>query len=295
MFGIAQTVVKPPWAAAARPVATVSASSLPGSRRWAWRSMNPGATTTPSAPMPVGVRARQPGHGRQDPVADDDLAGSFAARRRVDQPGPADLEVGPLTGHAALGPRVRPGQQVEQRHPDRHAVGDLVGDDRLGAGRHVGGDLDALVHRSRVHDQRARPGQRQALAGQPVAGGVLAQRRQQPGGHPLALDPQGHDDVGVAQRLVHRGRDVEAPAGGALRGRPMPRTRARSVAGPHSHRSAPAAVSVQMLERATREWSRSPRMTTLRPGQRARRAGARASCTGRAAPGSGGRASRRRR
>ncbi len=38
-----------------------------------------------------------------------------------------------------------------------------------------------------------------------------------------------------------------------------------SVAGPHSHRSAPAAVSVQMLERATREWSRSPRITTLRP------------------------------
>ncbi len=41
-----------------------------------------------------------------------------------------------------------------------------------------------------------------------------------------------------------------------------PRT---SVAGPHSHRSAPAAVSVQMFERATREWSRSPRITTLRP------------------------------
>src|SRR6185436_8830412 len=41
-----------------------------------------------------------------------------------------------------------------------------------------------------------------------------------------------------------------------------PRTR---VAGPHSHRSAPAAVSVQMFERATREWSRSPRITTLRP------------------------------
>ena len=38
-----------------------------------------------------------------------------------------------------------------------------------------------------------------------------------------------------------------------------------SVAGPHSHRSAPAAVSVQMFERATREWSTSPRITTLRP------------------------------
>ena len=38
-----------------------------------------------------------------------------------------------------------------------------------------------------------------------------------------------------------------------------------SVDGPHSHRSAPAAVSVQMLERATRECSTSPRITTLRP------------------------------
>ncbi len=39
----------------------------------------------------------------------------------------------------------------------------------------------------------------------------------------------------------------------------------RSVAGPHSQRSAPAAVSVQMFERATREWSTSPRITTFRP------------------------------
>ena len=38
-----------------------------------------------------------------------------------------------------------------------------------------------------------------------------------------------------------------------------------SVDGPHSHRSAPIAVSVQMFERATREWSTSPRITTLRP------------------------------
>ena len=46
-WACAQTVVNPPWAAAASPLATVSASSLPGSRRWACRSMNPGATTTP--------------------------------------------------------------------------------------------------------------------------------------------------------------------------------------------------------------------------------------------------------
>ncbi len=35
VLGMRQTVVKPPWAAAAMPVATVSASSLPGSRKCA--------------------------------------------------------------------------------------------------------------------------------------------------------------------------------------------------------------------------------------------------------------------
>ena len=52
VLGIAQTVVNPPCAAAASPVATVSASSLPGSRRCTCRSMNPGATTTPPASIP---------------------------------------------------------------------------------------------------------------------------------------------------------------------------------------------------------------------------------------------------
>ena len=142
--------------------------------------MNPGATTTPSGSMPVGLGAGQPGDRLEDPVADDDLARTLAARGRVHQPGAADLEVGTPAPVTRPRPRCVPGQQVEERHPDRDAVGDLVGDDRLRAGRDVGRDLDALVHRARVHDQRAGPRQRQALARQPVAGGVLAQRRQQP-------------------------------------------------------------------------------------------------------------------
>ena len=84
----AQTVVNPPWAAAASPDATVSASSLPGSRKWAWRSMNPGATTTPPSSIPSASRAVEPRHRLEDPVRDDDLAGSLAARRRVDEPRP---------------------------------------------------------------------------------------------------------------------------------------------------------------------------------------------------------------
>ena len=44
VFGIAQTVVNPPRSAARAPLAMVSESSKPGSRRCTWRSMNPGTT-----------------------------------------------------------------------------------------------------------------------------------------------------------------------------------------------------------------------------------------------------------
>ena len=85
-------------------------------------------------------------------------AGSTSQARLISRSGAATAHAAPVRRDAC------PAEQVEQRHPDRHAVRDLVGDDRLGAGRHVGGDLDALVHRPRVHDQRARPRERQPLA-----------------------------------------------------------------------------------------------------------------------------------
>jgi hypothetical protein len=49
VFGMQQMVVKPPAAAAAVPVAIVSLCSPPGTRRWTWTSINPGATTMPDA------------------------------------------------------------------------------------------------------------------------------------------------------------------------------------------------------------------------------------------------------
>ena len=101
VFGIAQTVVKPPCAAAASPDATVSASSLPGSRRWAWRSMNPGATTTPSGPTPSASSPDSQVTVSRIPSIDDDLARALAARRWIDQPRPADLEIRPRTAHPA--------------------------------------------------------------------------------------------------------------------------------------------------------------------------------------------------
>ena len=47
VFAIACTAVNPPRAAAALPVATVSASSLPGSRKCVCRSTNPGRIISP--------------------------------------------------------------------------------------------------------------------------------------------------------------------------------------------------------------------------------------------------------
>ena len=48
---------------------------------------------------PVRFRLGQPGHGLQDAATDHDLAGTLTTGRRVDQPGPADLEIDPWTGH----------------------------------------------------------------------------------------------------------------------------------------------------------------------------------------------------
>ena len=53
VFAIAESAVKPPFAPALLPDKTVSASSLPGSRRWVCKSTNPGKTTQPFASMVV--------------------------------------------------------------------------------------------------------------------------------------------------------------------------------------------------------------------------------------------------
>ena len=94
VFGMRQTRVKPPCAAAAEPVATVSASSKPGlaevrvqideaGRDDDCRRVRPHRPPAPSSQV----------DRLHDPVADDDLARPLASGRRVDEPRPADLEV----------------------------------------------------------------------------------------------------------------------------------------------------------------------------------------------------------
>ena len=62
VFGMQATDVTPPARAAAVPVAIVSSSSRPGSRRWTCMSIRPGQTIRPAASMvrsacEVGLRA----------------------------------------------------------------------------------------------------------------------------------------------------------------------------------------------------------------------------------------------
>ena len=210
VLGIRHTVVNPPCAAAASPVATVSASSLPGSRKCACRSTNPGTISDAVGPEAVGVVARRATRTRFEPPVP-----QRRPRRR-----PRDRSPGRRSSRGSPGPR-RPrrpragaahepasgrvaGEQVQQRHPHRDAVGHLVRDHRPRVDGDVGRDLDALVHRPRVHDDDVRRRGPQPLPGQPVARRVLAQRRQQPRRHPLPLDPQRHHDVGVPQARPRR-------------------------------------------------------------------------------------------
>jgi hypothetical protein len=51
VLGMQQTVVNPPATAAAAPVAMVSSSSLPGSRKWTWMSSRPGTISLLVASM----------------------------------------------------------------------------------------------------------------------------------------------------------------------------------------------------------------------------------------------------
>src|SRR6266508_4563302 len=145
VLGMAQTAVKPPATAARVPLATVSSSSFPGSRKCTCTSTRPGATI-----MPATLRTSAPS-GAPIPAPTAAILPSWTS------------------GSAA-------GQQVEHGHAHRHAVGHLVEDHAVGTVGHARVDFDAAVHRTGVHD-----GDRPRRALEPLAGDaehavILAQR-----------------------------------------------------------------------------------------------------------------------
>ena len=179
-------------------------------------------------------------------------------------------------------------QAVEAGHAHGDAVGDLLGDERGRPLGDLGRDLDAAVHRARVHHERVLAQPRGALDGEPVARGVLAQAREQRRVAALVLDAQQVDDVDVVEHRV----EVVAHAAPASRRA----TTGSSVGGATSVTSAPSAENASTSLRATREWRMSPTIamrgaverTAAPPPEVAAQREAR-----RAAPGWGARGSRR--
>ncbi len=177
-------------------------------------------------------------------VADDDVVLGIDAGHRVEHRRPAQDQVRALSGaHLHLGQahagcpigvgrwaplpcggcglHVAGGKQlVEDRHPHDQAGGDLLGDQRLRRVDHLAGELDAAVDRTGVHQHLA--------AAEPArvdleVGRVLADRGHEALLHPLPLQAQGVDHVGLAEpvKRVGRPRSRAAPvrAGSAPAGR----------------------------------------------------------------------------
>ena len=108
VFGMHTTVVKPPATAASVPVAMVSASSCPGSRRWTWGSIRPGQTRQPSASMmrSAGPRARRGPMPAIDAGGDGDVGGLVTAGGGVDDASVDDEGGGHRRRVAGVGCRV---------------------------------------------------------------------------------------------------------------------------------------------------------------------------------------------
>ena len=126
--------------------------------------------------------------------------------------------------------------RVEQRFHDRHAHGDahldLFLDHALRAVGDFRGDLDAAVHRARMHDQRVVLGRLQLFGIEAVEVEIFAHRGHEGAGHALALQPQHHHHVGVLQPFLHVVEDLDAHLLDAGR----QQRRRRDDAHPRAHR-----------------------------------------------------------
>ena len=116
VFGIAQTAVNPPAAAARVPVAMSSLYSCPGSRRWVCRSMRPGMTHCPRTsitrtlePTPAAIPGPTCG---DDAVLQQNVRLGVKTPPRIEDPAAAQTEIhlpGPLVrGLARLSQPVSP-------------------------------------------------------------------------------------------------------------------------------------------------------------------------------------------
>src|ERR1700732_4537750 len=153
-------VVMPPLAAAWLAEAKVSRWLAPGSPTKARMSISPGATIlpaqltmsvpsgTPDAPMPRRDSRITPSTIRTSPMPSKSRDGSI--RRALAS------RIGRRSVSMISRVRQVAGERFEHRHPHRHSHFDLFADQRLGAVGDNRVDLDAAVHRTRMHHQRVR-------------------------------------------------------------------------------------------------------------------------------------------
>src|ERR1700761_2607651 len=207
-------VVIPPVAAAWLAEAKVSRWLAPGSPTKARMSIRPGATIlpaqltmsvpsgTPAAPMPRLESRITPSAISTSPTPSKSREGSMT-RALASRIGRRSVSMISRVGQVA-------GQCFEHRHPHRHSHFHLFADQRLRAVRHHRVDLDAAVHRARMHPQRVRLGISELLLVEAEILEVFARRRHEGAVHALALQPQHHHDVGAVETLAHVAGNLDA-------------------------------------------------------------------------------------
>src|SRR5438552_1429231 len=216
VFGMQATAVKPPATAAAVPVATVSLCSWPGSRRCTCMSMSPGTITKPfgisTTVVPSSAARSRPTLAMRSPSISTSNMPSRLFAGSTTRP--------PLSSRFIFDSTR---QQIQHGHPDGDAVGDLLENHRVRTIGDVGRDLDAAVHRTRMHDDDVGLRQAHAVSGHAEDVEVFAQRREERALHAFLLDAEHHDHVGVLHRFLDRRRHMNAEAldaGRQERGRP---------------------------------------------------------------------------
>src|SRR6187399_2933612 len=133
-------------------------------------SMKPGHTTNPAGTStivaPFTGRSR-PTRAMRSPSISTSCTPSIPLAGSITRP--------PLSSFFMFGPAR---QQIQHRHPHRHAVGNLIEDDRVRTVSDFGGDLHPAVHRTRVHDHHVGLGLPQPRLGHAEDAEILPQRRE---------------------------------------------------------------------------------------------------------------------
>ena len=217
--------MKPPASAAAVPVAIVSSSSRPGSRRWTCMSIRPGRDDLARGVDDRILPVRRHVVGGDAPVADQQIRDPIHLLARIDHPAAFDQDVG-MTNASAIArdlARIRfdacvPSSAIRRCTSHSTAIRTarpLVTCSRISRVRavgHVGRELDAAVDRAGGQEQDVGLGSGQPLAVHRVEQRIFADRGERPRRLPLELDPQQVEHVAPRQDLVEASRRPRRPA-----------------------------------------------------------------------------------